>query len=104
MHPSIRAAHKPLISFLGKRKWPANPEPQHPHPAAPAQLRDAFSDFLKKFESSGKQGSGAGSKASSGKAAYGEFWEAPERLWRNKASFVEDAEIDAVLSGGASLR
>ena len=26
------------------------PEPQHPHPGAPTEFKDAFSDFLKKFE------------------------------------------------------
>ncbi|KAI0765526.1 hypothetical protein BC629DRAFT_915231 [Irpex lacteus] len=57
MHPSLRLAnaaathrvHKPLINFLGKRKWPSTPEPQHPHPQAPADLQKSFSDFLSKL-------------------------------------------------------
>ncbi|KAI0052658.1 hypothetical protein FA95DRAFT_1553314 [Auriscalpium vulgare] len=106
MHPSLRVAHKPLISFIGKRQWAS--EPQHAHPAAPAQLKEAFSDFLKKFEGSAKTtasaSGGSSSKSNSGKKVFGEFWEAPERLWNSRSSYVENAEIEAVISGGASLR
>src|SRR6266702_42623 len=29
MHPSFRVAHKPLISFIGKRQWPPGELPTH---------------------------------------------------------------------------
>ena len=29
MHPSFRVAHKPLISFIGKRQWPRGELPTH---------------------------------------------------------------------------
>ncbi|KAI0269445.1 hypothetical protein BC834DRAFT_627639 [Gloeopeniophorella convolvens] len=103
MHPSIRVAHKPLISFLGKRKWPSGPQPQHPHPAAPAQFKEAFSDFLKKYQGTPAT-SGSSARTASGKPVLNEFWEAPEHLWRPRISHLEDSEIDAVLSGGASLQ
>ncbi|KAH9978243.1 hypothetical protein BGW80DRAFT_1286553 [Lactifluus volemus] len=93
MHPTSRVAYKPLISFIGKRQWPSGPQPQQPHPAAPAQVKEAFSDFLKKYKSFSQQ-----------KLRFNEFWEAPDYLWRPKISQLEDSEIDAVLSGGASLR
>ncbi|KAF8264292.1 hypothetical protein EI94DRAFT_1593712 [Lactarius quietus] len=104
MHPSFRVAHKPLISFLGKRKWPPGPQPQRPHPAAPTQFKEAFSDFLEKYKSFSSSSTSPRNGKSSGKPMFNEFWEAPERLWRPKTSKLEDSEIDAVSSGGASLR
>ncbi|TFY66874.1 hypothetical protein EVG20_g4210 [Dentipellis fragilis] len=106
MHPSLRVAHKPLINFLGKRQWPTTPGPQHAHPAAPEQLKAAFSDFLKKYEStsSGATASNGSSGTSpSGKQVYDDFWEAPARIWNPRIRHIEEAEIDAVSSGGASL-
>ncbi|KAF8239452.1 hypothetical protein L208DRAFT_52495 [Tricholoma matsutake] len=78
-------AHHPLIKFLGKRTYPS----------APVELKQRFADFVKKFESSE-----AISEKSTDKAVFSEFWEAPERFWRRD---IEDAEITAILSGGASL-
>ncbi|KAI0250516.1 hypothetical protein BJV78DRAFT_552141 [Lactifluus subvellereus] len=106
MHPTSRVAHKPLISFIGKRQWPSGPQPQRPHPAAPAQLREAFSDFLEKYKSfsSPSRSSDGHSQQNPQSLRFNEFWEAPEYLWRPKTRQLEDSEIDAVLSGGASLR
>ncbi|TFY83249.1 hypothetical protein EWM64_g760 [Hericium alpestre] len=107
MHPSLRLAqHKPLIHFIGKRKWPTTPEPQHAHPAAPAQLKERFSDFLRKFESSVKQssaGPAANGSNGSGNQVYEDFWEAPAWVWNPKIRHLEESEIDAIASGGASL-
>ncbi|KII96074.1 hypothetical protein PLICRDRAFT_151203 [Plicaturopsis crispa FD-325 SS-3] len=103
MFPSLRAcaehARKPLINFIGKRKWPSTPEPPHAHPAAPPELRKAFPDFLRKFEASASSGASP-KKSESGKQAYSEFWEAPSRFWVKE---LDEAEIDAISSGGASL-
>lgn len=99
MHSTIRVlssrAHHPLIKFLGKRTYPSAPSTPHAHPAAPVELKQRFADFVKKFESSE-----AISEKSTDKAVFSEFWEAPERFWRRD---IEDAEITAILSGGASL-
>ncbi|KAH9986811.1 hypothetical protein BJV77DRAFT_50950 [Russula vinacea] len=103
MHPSFRVAHKPLISFVGKRHWPPGPQPQRPHPAAPAQLKEKFSNFLEKYNSISPS-SGKNAKQNSRRLIFNEFWEAPGHLWRPKIRQLEDVEIDAVLSGGASLR
>ncbi|KAF8495229.1 hypothetical protein F5888DRAFT_590983 [Russula emetica] len=103
MHPSFRASHRPLISFIGKRQWPPGPQPQRPHPAAPVQLKETFSDFLKKFNSQSPS-PGKNSQQNSQRLTFKDFWEAPEPLWRPRIRQLEDAEIDAVLSGGASLR
>jgi small subunit ribosomal protein YMR-31 len=105
MRPSLRVlnVHKPLINFIGKRSWPSKPDTQRPHPAAPSELQKSFSDFLKKFEASATLSSKkAGANGS--KQMFDEFWEAPARFWRPRVRELEDGEIDAVLSGGASLR
>ncbi|KAN0140175.1 hypothetical protein V8E53_002071 [Lactarius tabidus] len=104
MHPSFRVAHKPLISFIGKRKWPTGPQPRQPHPAAPAEFKAAFPDFLKKYESFSFSSTSSSNGKSSGKPIFNEFWEAPEYLWQPKIRNLDESEIDAVLSGGASLR
>ncbi|KIM84052.1 hypothetical protein PILCRDRAFT_819082 [Piloderma croceum F 1598] len=105
MHPSLRVlnARKPLISFIGKRSWPSKPESQHPHPAAPSELQQTFSDFVKKFESSSSSVSPSNGANGGSKEAFGEFWEAPARFWRPRIRELEDGEIDAISSGGASL-
>jgi small subunit ribosomal protein YMR-31 len=109
MHPSFRAAHRPLISFIGKRQWPPGscrvifavfvftqhgpgPQPQRPHPAAPAQLKETFSDFLKKYNSPSPS-----SGRNTQRSTFKDFWEAPTPLWRPRIRHLEDAEIDAVL-------
>ncbi|KAH9041846.1 hypothetical protein EDB84DRAFT_1267091 [Lactarius hengduanensis] len=97
MHPSFRVAHKPLISFIGKRQWPPGPQPQRPHPAAPTQLKAAFSEFLEKYKSFSFPSTSSSNGKSSGKPIFTEFWEAPEHLWRPKVRQLEDSEIDAVL-------
>ncbi|KAG6840612.1 hypothetical protein C0991_005560 [Blastosporella zonata] len=100
MHPSLRVlssrAHKPLIRFLGKRTYPSTPSPPQAHPAAPAELKSRFAEFVRKFEVSGEKTS----TTLASKGVLSEFWEAPERLWKQE---IEEAEIDAILSGGASL-
>ncbi|KAK7467360.1 hypothetical protein VKT23_004417 [Stygiomarasmius scandens] len=100
MHPTVRVlsarVHNPLIRFLGRRNWPS--ETPHSHPFAPAELRDRnFVDFAKESSSSGSSPSGS-------KAVYKEFWEAPQHIWKPKVHELEEAEIEAILSGGASLR
>ncbi|KAI0337561.1 hypothetical protein BDW22DRAFT_1433221 [Trametopsis cervina] len=109
MHPSLRLAnaashrvHKPLINFLGKRQWPSTPEPQHPHPQAPAELQKSFSDFLNKFKlSTSQQQSNSSPSSSKGSTqVYSDFWQAPTRFWKRELS---EAEIEAITSGGASL-
>jgi len=89
--------YQPLIKFLGKRVFPSAPSTPHAHPAAPVELQQRFSE-LKKFEASETR-----SDKGRGAASFSEFWEAPERFWRPKAREITDAEVDAILSGGASL-
>ncbi|KAJ7050479.1 hypothetical protein C8F01DRAFT_1377562 [Mycena amicta] len=78
--------HQPLIKFLGKRSWPSTPTAPSGHPAAPPEFQKSFS----------------ASPAKTG-GALSEFWEAPVRFWRPRNRDLEEAEIDAILSGGASL-
>ncbi|THH32157.1 hypothetical protein EUX98_g2028 [Antrodiella citrinella] len=94
-------ARKPLIHFIGKRQWPAHTDAPHPHPYAPAEIKQAFGEFTSKSASSAapSQSAPSSSKSGSGVQAYEEFWYAPERLWRHT---IDEVEIDAILSGGAT--
>jgi len=103
MHPSLRlSVHRPLIHFVGKRQWPSHPEASRPHPFAPAELKDGFSDFVKKISASTRS-NGASSnqqKSTSSSPTFEEFWHAPVRLWKHD---IQEAEIEAIMSGGASV-
>ncbi|KAG6890765.1 hypothetical protein C0992_012737 [Termitomyces sp. T32_za158] len=94
MYPSLRVlssrTHQPLIKFLGKRTHPNTPTIPHAHPAAPAEIKNQFSNFLKKIEASVK----TCSVAPVSTAALKDFWEAPERLWKQD---IEETEIEAIL-------
>ncbi|KAF9464252.1 hypothetical protein BDZ94DRAFT_1235472 [Collybia nuda] len=106
MHPSVRVfsarVHQPLIKFVGKRAYPSGPAAPHAHPAAPAELKQKFSDFVRKFEASTSSPTTKPVKTAD-KDAFPEFWQAPERFWRPRTRTIEDFEIDAIESGGASL-
>jgi len=93
---------QPLIKFLGKRTYPSHPEAPHAHPAAPAELKQRFSEFVKTSETSTSSPATKPVKKSDS-SAFPEFWEAPERFWKPRGKELEEFEIDAILSGGASL-
>ncbi|KAJ7245169.1 hypothetical protein B0H12DRAFT_1187754 [Mycena haematopus] len=95
MRATLRALHQPLIKFVGKRSWPSTHPTPHAHPAAPPEFQKRFSDVAARpsAEGNGKTGS-----------AISEFWLAPERFWRPRGRELEESEIEAVLSGGASLK
>ncbi|KAF7416196.1 hypothetical protein PC9H_002460 [Pleurotus ostreatus] len=103
----LAAVHQPLIKFIGRRQWPSTPEIPHFHPAAPVDLRDKsaiISKAVSQLTSSPSPSSSSSKSSGSGKQVYSEFWEAPERFWKPRVRYVPDFEIDAILSGGASLR
>ncbi|KAF5321697.1 hypothetical protein D9619_000942 [Psilocybe cf. subviscida] len=108
MHPSLRRcsarAHTPLIRFLGKRSHPTSADTPHPHPAAPAEFKERFSEFLTKMNSSGASSKASSSKpSSSGNTnTFNQFWEAPSRFWQPRVREMSKAEMDAIMSGGAS--
>lgn len=74
----------------------------HAHPSAPEEIKNVFSEFLKKIEGSRSlQHSTAGPAATKSKSAGGSgapafagFWEAPARFHNSVP--LEDAEIDAI--------
>lgn len=84
-----------LVSFFVFRTV-TGPQPQRPHPAAPAQFKEAFSDFLEKYKKFSFPLTSSSNGQSSGRKIFNEFWEAPEYLWRPKLRQLEDSEIDAV--------
>ncbi|KAJ6581310.1 hypothetical protein B0H19DRAFT_1114667 [Mycena capillaripes] len=91
----VLATHQPLIRFLGKRSWPSSQSTPHAHPAAPPEFQKRFSEVAANpsTETKGKTG-----------GVVSEYWQAPERFWRPRVRELEESEIDAVLSGGASLQ
>ncbi|KAF5389824.1 hypothetical protein D9757_003588 [Collybiopsis confluens] len=100
MHPSVRIfaerVHTPLIRFLGKRSWPTNPGAPHAHPFAPSEYQ------TKNYAQS--QSNPVSKTKSSNVNVFQEFWDAPERFWKPRVHELDESEIDAILSGGASLR
>ena len=124
MYPTLRRSiHKPLIRFIGKRQWPSrscnlydskysvtygrltDPEPQHPHPFAPAELKQSFSDFISKFQGSSSQSAHtassspplSASKLGPNVQVFQEFWQAPERLWKHD---LDETEIELAMVCG----
>ncbi|KAN0097896.1 hypothetical protein V8E55_002342 [Tylopilus felleus] len=86
-------AHKPLINFIGKRIWPSSHAPAHPHPAAPPEYRKTFSGALQQTLNAGV----------AEKQSFRDFWQAPTHLWRPRHHELQEFEIDAIQSGGATL-
>ncbi|KAF4588131.1 hypothetical protein EYR38_010096 [Pleurotus pulmonarius] len=89
--------------FATRSRLPKAPEIPHFHPAAPVDLRDK-SAIISKAVSQSTSPSSSSKPSSSDKQVYSEFWEAPERFWKPRVRYLPDFEIDAILSGGASLR
>uniref|UniRef100_A0A8H7XX64 Uncharacterized protein n=1 Tax=Psilocybe cubensis TaxID=181762 RepID=A0A8H7XX64_PSICU len=98
MYPTLRCssarAHTPLIKFLGKRTYPSTPDAPHPHPAAPAELRQRIADFIAKHNSP--------QPTAPSTNIYNDFWEAPSRFWKPRIRQIEEDEMNAIMSGGAS--
>ncbi|KAI6046526.1 hypothetical protein EDC04DRAFT_2628103 [Pisolithus marmoratus] len=70
-------AHRPLIHFIGRRVWSSRTS----LPATPAAKQSPAKH----------------------KPVFQHYWEAPPRLWNPRYHNLEQAEIDAIQSGGASL-
>ena len=75
----------------------AGPQPQKPHPAAPAEFKEAFPNFLEKYKNFSLSSTTSSNGKNLGKPIFNEFWEAPEYLWQPKIRNLEESEIDAVL-------
>ncbi|KAJ3539306.1 hypothetical protein NMY22_g4798 [Coprinellus aureogranulatus] len=99
---SIRLAthfRQPSIRFLGKRHLPSEPDVPHPHPQAPPDYQRVFTNHSSSPKSTATQSS-EGSEA--GVQTYTYFWEAPSRLWAYRARVPDEAEMEAIMTGGAS--
>lgn len=76
------------------------PQPPHPHPAAPQDIVSRFNDILKIRHHSEAALSHSKMKlkneVSAGSTTYNEFWDAPSRFWAPSRT-IEDVEIQAVL-------
>ncbi|KAF8644331.1 hypothetical protein AX16_008539 [Volvariella volvacea WC 439] len=96
----LARAHQPLIKFIGKHHF--SPHAPTAHPAAPPEIKQNFASFLKRSQASASSSSTSSSASSSrgdNVTVYNEWWEAPERYWTRELS---KAEINAIMSGGAS--
>lgn len=76
------------------------PEPPHPHPAAPAEFKEAFSSFLVKFKASAMRNpepvaasSAAPVSVAKQNAQVLDFWQIPPRL---RSPALSEAEIEAI--------
>ncbi|KAJ9476216.1 hypothetical protein PHBOTO_006290 [Pseudozyma hubeiensis] len=112
--------HKPGFRFPD-RKAPKETHTPHPHPAAPSSIVSSFDHFQKVFASgphfhpeklSSPQSSSSES-SSSGSGLLGnvdmndrevaeDIHLLPERFWRTPALTFSDAEMDAIMTGGAN--
>ncbi|KAF6762525.1 hypothetical protein DFP72DRAFT_1164455 [Ephemerocybe angulata] len=102
MRASIRVAsqfRQPLIKFIGKRQFPSQPDVPHPHPQAPPDFQRVFGAQSSSTSATAKSES---PKEESLVSSYSQFWEAPPRYWNYRAHVPEDAEIESIMSGGAS--
>ena len=84
------------------------PEPQHPHPAAPAEFKEHFSSFLAKFKASAMRDpqSVAPSAAAPKNAAKSnvQFIEDPTQLpARLRSPDLTEAEIEAITVSSACV-
>jgi len=75
------------------------PDTPHPHPAAPAEFKERFSEFLAKMNSSGASPKTSSTKpSSSGNVnTFDQFWEAPSRFWQPRVRDMSEAEMDAIM-------
>ncbi|PPQ79571.1 hypothetical protein CVT25_003453 [Psilocybe cyanescens] len=100
IHPSAVARQEPTLpssSFSESAHIPAaTPDAPHPHPAAPVELKQRFSEFLAKHKSSESTVSSSSSSESSTNI-YNDFWEAPSRFWRPRIRKIEEDEMDAIM-------
>ncbi|KAK4703535.1 small subunit ribosomal protein YMR-31, partial [Phenoliferia sp. Uapishka_3] len=111
---ATHAPRKPSIHFPDRHA----PHPSHapaPHPYAPKEIIDAFPSFLAKLQASAKakasgvplsgpaggDAKGKGFSSSLPEADFEGEWDMPVRF-RRAVYAPAEAEIDAVLSGGAT--
>ncbi|TEB29581.1 hypothetical protein FA13DRAFT_1734793, partial [Coprinellus micaceus] len=88
----------PSIRFLGKRHLPSEPDVPHPHPQAPPDYQRVFTNHA-----SSSNPTAAESQASESTVqTYTNFWEAPSRHWAYRARVPDEAEMEAIMTGGAS--
>ncbi|CBQ71441.1 conserved hypothetical protein [Sporisorium reilianum SRZ2] len=112
--------HKPGFRFPD-RKAPKEAHTPHPHPAAPSSIVSSFDHFQKVFASGphfhpeklqqpSSQSSQSGASASgllgnvdmNGREVAEDVHLLPERFWRTPALAFSDAEMEAVMTGGAN--
>ncbi|KAG0171322.1 hypothetical protein DFQ28_003856 [Apophysomyces sp. BC1034] len=95
MQPSVtlRAAHRPLIRFIGSRKklWQDVTHHNGPHPLTPANLQKQVA------KPDVPAPAAAAAQTTSGAVEYGQL---PLRYRR---SLLSEAEMEAVESGGATI-
>jgi len=69
------------------------PEAPHPHPAAPTEFKQRFSQFQ---EARNKSSETVKAEDHSNNV-YSEFWEAPARFWKPRVRYIEEEEMNAIM-------
>ncbi|KAH6915464.1 hypothetical protein BKA70DRAFT_577379 [Coprinopsis sp. MPI-PUGE-AT-0042] len=96
---------KPSIHFIGKRSHPSTKQAAHPHPYAPPEHQRVFSaEGSSSSPSASTSPASGGSKNVENVSTYTNFWEAPSRFWQPRSLQLQDREMDAIMSGGASAK
>ncbi|TKY86980.1 hypothetical protein EX895_003657 [Sporisorium graminicola] len=113
--------HKPGFRFPD-RKAPKEAHTPHPHPAAPSNIASSFDHFQKVFasgphfhpeklqqsspsQSQSQQTSGSGLLGNvdmNDREVAEDVHLLPERFWRTPALAFSDAEMEAIMTGGAN--
>ncbi|CAO1615655.1 unnamed protein product [Jaminaea pallidilutea] len=119
---SAQHVRRPMIKFPD-RTQAQDPQKPHPHPAAPQAVIDDFKHFQDVFKSGphfnpdklesqaqshARQETGMGKQASggtggSGGEVYEDIHDLPPRFWKKPSAEMGQAEMDAIMSGGATL-
>ncbi|KXN84192.1 hypothetical protein AN958_12845 [Leucoagaricus sp. SymC.cos] len=101
MIPSLRSCatrfHQPSIRFIGKRQWPSAVEAPQPHPAASAEFREHFADFLKRRLRQTPSGTSERAALPDSATVYSNFWEAPSKYWNPRVRELDDWEMNSIM-------
>ncbi|KAE8257752.1 hypothetical protein A4X13_0g2144 [Tilletia indica] len=120
LRPTLRLlaqqAYKPSIRFPDRSQSSKQHTEPHPHPAAPPEIAKDFSHFQEVFASgphfhpeklqsasSGGEGEEPAAAAAEAAPVAEDLHELPARFWKTRSLVIEEDEMEAIMTGGASV-
>ncbi|KAE8271536.1 hypothetical protein A4X09_0g794 [Tilletia walkeri] len=115
LRPTLRLlaqqAYKPSIRFPDRSQSSKQHTEPHPHPAAPPEIAKDFSHFQEVFASGPHFHPEKLQSASEGKEEPAaapapvaeDLHELPARFWKTRSLVIEEDEMEAIMTGGASV-